>query len=56
MQIVALSLGGFKIQQVMPHMENCKNGGGEALGKEKGGGVRLWLRTQGPAASGRGKA
>lgn len=50
MQIVALSLRGFKIHQVMPHTENCKNGGGEALGKEKGGRVRAWLRTRGPAA------
>lgn len=48
MQIVALSLRGFKIHQVMPHMENCKNGGWEALG--------IWLRTRGPAAPGRGKA
>lgn len=49
MQIVALSLRGFKIHQVMPHTENCKNGGGEALGKEKGGRVRAWLRTRGHA-------
>lgn len=47
-QIVALSLRGFKIHQVMPHMENCKNGGWEALG--------IWLRTRGPAAPGRSKA